>query len=151
MKIYDVSLKFTCVREEAEARPLLDAGLVANYMRDAFDANPEQESLWVILLNTRNYPKGRQMVTLGTATQSLSHPREVFRSAILASASAIIVCHNHPSGDPSPSSADCQITRQLKEAGNLLGIPLLDHVIIGNIAQDPNGKGYYSFRDVGLV
>jgi len=88
---------------------------------------------------------------VGTATAALAHPREVFRIAVLASASSIIAVHNHPSGDPSPSAADIQLTRQLREAGQALDIPVLDHVIIGNVLDDPLSRGYYSFREVGLL
>ncbi|MET0263385.1 MAG: JAB domain-containing protein, partial [Rariglobus sp.] len=69
------------------------------YMKGAFDEHPDQEALWVILLNRKNRPIGRQLITLGTATSSLSHPREVFRAAIVGSATGIICVHNHPSGD----------------------------------------------------
>jgi DNA repair protein RadC len=91
------------------------------------------------------------MVTLGTASASLVHCREVFKFAILQSACAIIVIHNHPSGDPAPSRADIQVTRQLREAAKLIGIDLLDHVIIGNRDDDPCNLGYYSFNDAGLL
>ena len=89
--------------------------------------------------------------TSGTASSSLVHPREVFRDAIRLSASAIICVHNHPSGDPTPSSADIQVTRQLKSAAKTVSIDLLDHLVIGQIADDPKGKGYYSFEDAGLI
>jgi len=69
----------------------------------------------------------------------------------MASASAVIIIHNHPSGDPSPSSADIRVTRQIKEAGEIIGIALLDHIIIGTPESDPNGKGFYSFQDSGLL
>ena len=88
---------------------------------------------------------------MGTATATLAHPREVFRVAVLASAVAIVCIHNHPSGDPSPSAADVAITRQLHEAGNLMEIELLDHLIIGNQEDDPNGRGYFSFREAGRL
>jgi DNA repair protein RadC len=110
-----------------------------------------QESFWVIFLNRRNHALGRQMLTLGTLTCTLIHPREVLRAAILASAAAILVAHNHPSGDPSPSAADIQLTRQLREACTATDIPLLDHIICGERDADPIGKGYYSFREAGLL
>ena len=150
MKIYEAKLSFHLIREDA-AKPLNRPDLVAEYMRDAFDTYPEQESFWVILLNRKNYAKGRQMVTLGIATATLAHPREVFRAAILGSASAIVCVHNHPSGDPAPSSADVQFTRQLREAAKIIDITLLDHVVIGDKCGDPLGKGFYSFREAGLI
>jgi DNA repair protein RadC len=83
-------------------------------------------------------------VSIGSLNQSIVHPREVFKSAVLSSASALILVHNHPTGDPSPSSEDIQITRRLREAGTLLGIAVLDHIIIGN------GE-YCSFVEKGLL
>ncbi len=151
MKIYDVTLKYTCVREDAEPSKVNQPELVAKFMADAFEINPEQEAFWVILLNRKNQPKGRIMITLGTATSSLAHPREVFRAAIMASATAIVCVHNHPSGDPAPSSADLLVTRQLREASKVVDIELLDHVICGRAAADPLGKGYYSFREAGIL
>jgi DNA repair protein RadC len=91
------------------------------------------------------------MISLGTLTCTLVHPREVLRAAIVASAAAIICGHNHPSGDPAPSAADIQLTRQLREACVAVDIPLLDHVVVGERDGDPMGKGYYSFREVGLI
>jgi DNA repair protein RadC len=90
-------------------------------------------------------------VTSGTATAALAHPREVFRGAIQHGATAIVCVHNHPSGDPAPSSADVHLTRQLREAARTLDIDLLDHVVVGTVAADPAGLGYYSFRTAGLL
>jgi DNA repair protein RadC len=94
--------------------------------------NPECECLAVLLLNTRRRVKGHQIVSTGTQDTILIHPREVFRLAIIAAASAIVLMHNHPSGESSPSEADVRTTRDLIRAGQLLKIELLDHVIIGN-------------------
>lgn len=123
---------------------------VVSYLRDAVDRWPMQESFWVICLNLKMRPTGRGLVTLGTLTASLVHPREVYRMAILSAAARVIVAHSHPSGDPAPSQEDVQVTRWLRDAGNLLGIKLEDHVIIGNADADPKGVGYYSFREAGL-
>jgi DNA repair protein RadC len=105
----------------------------------------------VICLDRKNKPISRTMVTLGTLTSALAHPREVFKIAILASAAAIVVSHNHPSGDPAPSSADIQLTRQLREASKIIGIDLIDHVIVGTAEDDPLHVGYYSFRNAGML
>ena len=83
--------------------------------------------------------------------RGLAHPREVFRAAVQYGATSVSVCHNHPSGDPEPSSADCTITRQLREAGRVVGIELVDHVILGRIDRDPSGRGYFSFRLAGII
>jgi DNA repair protein RadC len=93
--------------------------------------NPECETLAVLLLNTRRRVKGHQLLTLGTMDTILVHPREVFRTAIIAAASAVVLIHNHPSGDPTPSEADIKVTRDLIRAGQLLKLEVLDHVIIG--------------------
>ena len=111
----------------------------------------EIEKFWVLSLNRKNRLLRRQEITSGTATSSLVHPREVFREAIKAGACAIIAVHNHPSGDPAPSAADFQVTRQLREAARAVDIALLDHVILGRPAADPLGRGHFSFRAAGLV
>lgn len=109
------------------------------------------EKFWILCLNRKNRLLRLATITTGTANSSLVHPREVFREAIRQSASAIIAVHNHPSGDPQPSRADIQVTRQLKQAAAVIGIDLLDHVIVGNVSEDPVLRGYYSFQDAGLL
>ncbi len=109
------------------------------------------EKFWVLCLNRKNRLLRHVEVSSGTVGSTLVHPREVFREAISASASAIICAHNHPSGDPTPSTADIRVTRQLREAAAAVEIELLDHVIVGTAAADPSGQGYYSFRAAGLI
>ncbi len=92
----------------------------------------DREHLRVILLNTRNAVIGVEGISVGTLSASLAHPRECFKEAIRQSAAAVIFVHNHPSGDPTPSPEDIALTRQLAEAGRLLGIEVLDHVIVGD-------------------
>lgn len=111
----------------------------------------EVEKFWVACLNRKNRLKKLVEVTSGTATSSLAHPREVFRAAIREGATAIVCVHNHPSGDPGPSAADVQVTRQLRDAAKTVDIELLDHVIVGSPGADPRGKGYSSFREAGLL
>jgi DNA repair protein RadC len=94
--------------------------------------NPEVETFYVLLLNTRRRIKGHVLVSTGTMDTLLVHAREVFRIAIIGSASAIILMHNHPSGDSHPSEPDIKITRDLIRAGQILKIEVLDHVIVGN-------------------
>jgi DNA repair protein RadC len=133
-----------------EASILNRADLVAAHL-EAVAAGLEVEKFWVLCLNRRNRLRKRVEVSSGIATAALAHPREVFRSAIRESAAAVVCAHNHPSGDPSPSAADIQLTRQLREAAAAVDIPLLDHVIIGRRGADPLGRGYYSFREAGLL
>ncbi len=97
--------------------------------------NSECECLVVFILNTRRRIKGHYLVSIGTMDTILCHAREVFRLAIMASASAMIIAHNHPSGDATPSEADIKITRDLIRAGQLLKIEVLDHIVIGNPAH----------------
>ncbi|MBE6063148.1 MAG: JAB domain-containing protein [Clostridium butyricum] len=103
-----------------------------------------QEVLKVILLNAKNCIIGIKDVFIGTLNNSIVHPREVFKAAINKSSASIIICHNHPSGDPTPSKEDINITLRIKECGNIIGIQLLDHIIIGN-------NKYISFKEEGLI
>ena len=109
------------------------------------------EKFWALCLNRKNRLLKQVEVTSGTATSSLAHPREVFREAIRHGATAVICAHNHPSGDPAPSAADVQLTRQLRDAAKAVDIELVDHVILGKVATDPRGVGYYSFRQAGVI
>lgn len=91
-----------------------------------------QEEFHALLLNTRHRVVREVAVTRGILDASLIHPREVFRAAVAESAAAVILVHNHPSGDPTPSAEDRAVTRQLRDAGRALGIPVLDHVVVGD-------------------
>jgi DNA repair protein RadC len=109
------------------------------------------EKFWVLCLNRKNRLLKQVEITSGTATSSLAHPREVFREAIRQGATAVVCVHNHPSGDPAPSAADVQVTRQLRDAAKAVDIELLDHVVVGRPGADPQGRGYYSFREAGVI
>lgn len=151
MRVYEARLEFIPTLLEVPQARLDRPEAVYAYLKDILETYPHQESFWVVFLTTRHHAMGRQMVTLGTATASLAHPREVFRAAIVAGCTGIVVAHNHPSGDPSPSAADIQVTRQLREASRILAIDLVDHVVLGRPEMDPAGRGFYSFRDAGLL
>jgi DNA repair protein RadC len=103
----------------------------------------EREHFWIIILNTRNRIRFVELVSLGTMNASLVHPREVYRRAIKSGASALIIGHNHPSGNCEPSEDDISLTRRLMEAGKIIGIEILDHIIIGNTTL--------SFKEKGLL
>jgi DNA repair protein RadC len=107
------------------------------------------ESLRVILLDTRYRLLHIEEVSLGSLNESIAHPREIFRPALTYSAHAVIVVHNHPSGDASPSQTDHSLTRRLAEAAELLQIKLLDHIIIG--APSEGNPGYFSFKEAGVL
>jgi DNA repair protein RadC len=150
MRIYEAKVEYRLV-QEGRQELVNTAEKVVTYMEGAFDEAPVSEMFYVISLSRKNRPLGRSRITLGTATAALAHPREVFRVAILANACAIVCVHNHPSGDPGPSSADVQLTRILKEASKTVEIDMVDHIIIGTKDDDPLGRGYYSFREAGLI
>ncbi|MGA2263934.1 MAG: JAB domain-containing protein [Acidobacteriota bacterium] len=104
----------------------------------------DSERLICLMLNAKNVIIGMDFVSVGTLTQSCAHPRELYKAAILSNAATIILVHNHPSGDPSPSLEDAQLTARISKAGEILGIKLLDHVIIGEL-------GSYSFANAGRL
>ena len=102
-----------------------------------------QENFWVLLLNNKHRLLRRIRVTRGIANKSLVHPGEVFREAIRENACAVVLAHNHPSGDPEPSLEDIRITNRLVDAGKIIGIQVLDHIILGS-------ERHYSFADDGM-
>lgn len=103
-----------------------------NHVSNDTTYNPECECMVVLMLNTRRRVRGHYLVATGTIDTLLVHPREVFRIAIMVNATAIVLMHNHPSGESSPSEADIRVTRELIRAGQLLKLEVVDHVIIGN-------------------
>jgi DNA repair protein RadC len=113
--------------------------LVRPLVKDA-----DREQFYAVYLNTRNHVLAVELVSVGSVNASIVHPREVFKGAIALSAASLLVAHNHPSGDPAPSEEDLALTRRLREAGELLGIPLLDHVIVGEGA-------YRSLKEEGQL
>lgn len=118
--------------------------------QDWYDDNKEQ--LVVLQLTTRYNITGYSLVSMGTINESIAHPREAFRVAVAMGSYAMILMHNHPSGDPSPSQSDHSLIRRFSEAGDLLQIKLLDHVIVGR--PDPGQPGrqpYFSFKEAGVL
>jgi len=107
----------------------------------------DREHCLVIMLNGKNRITAINTVSIGTLTSSLVHPREVFKPAILTNAASIILAHDHPSGDPMPSEDDLNITCRLKAAGELLGISVLDHIIIGYSYYSTESNKSYPFED----
>ncbi len=150
MRVYEAKIVYSLVSLGEDVR--LDVPRkVADYLRSAFEENPVQEAFYAVYLDRKNHPIGRHLISLGTATGTLVSPREVFRGAILAGAVAMVVAHNHPSGDPAPSQADIHVTRKLCEAAKVIDIELLDHVVCGDAKADPLTKGYFSFREAGYL
>lgn len=104
----------------------------------------QKEHFEIILLNVRNQIMSMQLISIGSLTASVVHPREVFKAAVQGTAASIILVHNHPSGDPEPSKEDISITRRLVRAGEIMGIPVLDHIVIGD------GR-YVSIKEEGFM
>ncbi|GBF34894.1 DNA repair protein RadC [Desulfocucumis palustris] len=104
----------------------------------------DREHFGALLLNTKNQVVARETVSIGTLNSSSVHPRELFKNAIRRSAAAIILVHNHPSGDPTPSREDIEVTRRLHEAGEIVGIEILDHIVIGD-------NKFTSFKAKGML
>lgn len=126
--------------------------MVARFARPVIEAATQnaQEAFAVILLDVKNKPIGApRITTLGLLDSAPVHPREVYREAVKDSAASIVLVHNHPSGDPTPSKEDIDITRRLMEAGRILGIRVLDHLILGR--PTANTPGYVSLREKNLV
>ncbi len=135
-------------QERRDESPVLDnPETVVNYMRET-NRLRDVESLQLLLLNVRNKLIRVEEISDGLVDTLLVHPREVFRAAIMANAAAVILLHNHPSGDPTPSAADIKATRDLIRAGQLLKIEVLDHVIIGR-ATATRAKDYSSLKELG--
>ncbi|MDF2961923.1 MAG: repair protein RadC [Paenibacillus sp.] len=104
----------------------------------------QKEHFVCLFLNTKNHVIGQETLSMGSLNASIVHPREVFRAAIKRSSAAIICAHNHPSGDPTPSSEDIQMTQRLVEAGDIVGIDVLDHIVIGD-------QKFVSLKEQGLM
>lgn len=112
---------------------------------EPFLQDEDRECFIVVCVDTKNQPTAINIVSIGTLNSSLVHPREVFKIAILANANAVILSHNHPSGDPTPSREDHEVTHRLIEAGNLIGIEILDHIIIGS------NHRFVSLKERGVI
>ena len=133
-------VRLSLVRETADRPyPVRHGGDVVGLLR-AFLRDDPRERFAVVYLDTRNRPIAVHEAHVGTCDSSPVHPREIFGPAVALSATAIVVAHNHPSGDPTPSANDRAVTERLRQAGELLGIAVLDHLVIG-------GVRYFSFAD----
>jgi DNA repair protein RadC len=128
--------------------PTLDSpDRIADMLREE-NRHYRVEQFQIVLLNTRRRLISVEMISSGTLDTLLVHPREVFQAAISANASAIVLAHNHPSGDPTPSEADIRVTRDLIRAGQILKIEILDHIILGQ-RSDERARDFVSLRELG--
>lgn len=127
---------------------------IANYWQTHIGSDPlfreGQEHFHVLMLSTRRHVIGHSLVSIGLLDSVSIHPREVFRAAVMANAQAIVLIHNHPSGNPTPSEADVRVTRELVAAGAVLKISVLDHVIMGRPSPE-HFRGWVSLRELGLI
>src|SRR5699024_1930689 len=138
-----VRLKQVVCESEVPIQKVISTYDTAQWLMNEI-GNETQEVLVVLCLNNKNEIANFSMVHRGSLNQSIAHPRDIFQRALLSNAARIIVGHNHPSGNPHPSENDCLFTSRLKEGADLLGMPLLDHLIVG-------ADSYYSFCEEGLL
>lgn len=137
------------MEEWGKAQSPFDApGKIYEFLKERAQSE-EQEVLYVLTLDSKLRLTGCTEVSRGLINQTLVHPREVFRLAVMLNAAHIVLAHNHPSGDPKPSPDDIRSTREIQEAGEVLGIPLLDHVIIGR-PMAANRHGFTSLKQTGI-
>ena len=140
-------VQFVAERAEFPAgshcRSSSDVERVAREVYRTLDA--DKEHFLLLAMDNKNRVTGFKVVSTGSLTASIVHPREVWRSALHLCAAAVVFVHNHPSGDPAPSQEDQEITRRLKETGEVLGIRVLDHVVLGD------NERFFSFSDQGLL
>jgi len=141
-------LGLRAAKEELKERRMDEPSLVYDFL-GAEMAQLDREVLHILVLNTRMKLVHAQELTSGTLNESVAHPRDIFGCAVKHNAHAFILAHNHPSGDPSPSEADRQLTRRIRDAAELMKILFADHVIIG--APRPGAKSYFSFREAGML
>ena len=142
--------RVTAVQDEPPPPLVLDSPeSIVDAWKDLVGAmpwfDPEKEHMVVFVLNARLGLKGWNVVSVGSTSETTCHPREVLRPVLVAAGHSFIVAHNHPSGDPSPSRADREVTKRLRDAADLLQVRLIDHVVIGS--NPPS----FSFREAGLV
>lgn len=148
MRLRELTIRYA-VKTDGAGLPVT-IGRGVNRPRDAAAAliaalgDEPGEVFAILCLNTKNRVIGYHEVSRGSLDATLVHPREVFKAAMLANAAGIIAAHNHPSGDPTPSPDDVALTQRLKAAGEIIGIPVLDHLVIAD-------RAYYSFQEAGRV
>ncbi len=130
-------------------RPKLDTPQSVHDLLAAECETLDRERLYVLLVNTRHQLIWTELVSVGSLNESIAHPREILRPALIHSAYGFVLAHNHPSGDPSPSTADKRLTRRIQEAADLLQLRLVDHIIIG--APEEGRAPYFSFKENGLL
>lgn len=143
LETYRVSL--ACEPGMMPGRPVRSSEDLFHYANSIYRTlDADKEHFTLIVLNNKNRVIGFKVISTGTLTSSLVHPREVWRAALFLGAASVLFVHNHPSGDPAPSPEDIDITKRLKETGDMLGIRVHDHVILGH-------ERFFSFNDRGML
>ncbi|MGG7076450.1 RadC family protein [Clostridium sardiniense] len=143
LAIAELFRRFNTYKSFNEFKRITSPREVANMLYGEMGAS-NQEVLKLIILNTKNEVVKIKDVFKGSLNSSLVHPREIFNEAIRSSAASIIICHNHPSGDPTPSSEDIKVTTRINKSGEIIGIKLIDHIIIGR-------NNYVSLKEKGIL
>ncbi|MGG7098002.1 RadC family protein [Clostridium sardiniense] len=143
LAIAELFRRFNTYKSFNEFKRITSPREVANMLYGEMGAS-NQEVLKLIILNTKNEVVKIKDVFKGSLNSSLVHPREIFNEAIRSSAASIIICHNHPSGDPTPSSEDIKVTTRINQSGEIIGIKLIDHIIIGR-------NNYVSLKEKGIL
>lgn len=143
-KINIVSLRMVKEPSLMEQYPKITSPSDVISMLQELIGNSDREHFGVICMDTKNQPTYINIVSIGTLNSSLVHPREVFKAAIISNSASIIVFHNHPSGNTSPSDTDIEMTKRLMEVGSLIGIELLDHIIVSDL-------GYLSMKEKNML
>lgn len=132
-----------CIMENFPSLKILSSYTIATWLQLEIGSDT-QENLVLFCLDTKSNVNSYSIVHRGTINQSIVHPRDIFQRALLSNATRIIIAHNHPSGNPKPSDADNRVTERMVLAGELMGIELLDHIIVGS-------DDYYSYREEGKL
>jgi DNA repair protein RadC len=141
--MYEIFRRSNRLKDKGFKTKIKNAEDVYNYFKDELEIK-NKEHFYALLLDTKNQIIGEELISVGTLNASLIHPREVFNPAIKSSANSIILIHNHPSGDCAPSMVDNEVTKMMSEAGKMIGIDVLDHVIIGR-------NGYFSIKEKSML
>ena len=137
--------------QDKDVEPILDTpAAVYQYFQDILPGI-DVEKCWVLCLNTRHRLKRCVELTTGTMQSTLIHPREIFRQVFRFKATAVLIVHNHPGGDPEPSRSDFNATRQIVEAAKVLEVDFVDHIVLGSPEHDRAGQGWFSFRSAGML
>ena len=150
MTIFEPSVTYS--RKEIPSVNMNGAESAFDYIKENCEYDPTVENFGVIFLNRKNMVLGHKILFKGGLNSATVDMKVLFRECFLMNCcSAFIVFHNHPSGDPAPSSADTNVTRKIREAARIIDLEFLDHIVVGEVNNDPMFRGFYSYRDAGVV